>query len=80
MAASAAPVCMASARAPAASTRRALRSSGARPIRASPISRSSLRVVAAAASKNYNITLLPGDGIGPEIMKVAREVLDEAGH
>jgi len=36
-------------------------------------------VVAAAASKKYNITLLPGDGIGPEIMKVAREVLDEVG-
>ena len=28
-----------------------------------------------AAAENYNITLLPGDGIGPEIMKVAKEVL-----
>lgn len=26
-------------------------------------------------SKNYKITLLPGDGIGPEIMKVAVAVL-----
>ena len=26
-------------------------------------------------SKNYRITLLPGDGIGPEIMKVAVAVL-----
>ena len=33
----------------------------------------------AAAAKNYNITLLPGDGIGPEIMKVAKEVLEEVG-
>ena len=36
-------------------------------------------VVCAAAAKNYNITLLPGDGIGPEIMKVAKEVLEEVG-
>ena len=26
-------------------------------------------------SKNYKVTLLPGDGIGPEIMKVAVAVL-----
>ena len=33
----------------------------------------------AAASKNYNITLLPGDGIGPEIMAVAKTCLVEVG-
>ncbi len=27
----------------------------------------------------YNITLIPGDGIGPEVMGAAREVLDAAG-
>lgn len=30
---------------------------------------------AAAASKTYKITILPGDGIGPEIMSVAKNVL-----
>ena len=28
---------------------------------------------------SYNITLLPGDGIGPEIISTAREVLEEVG-
>ncbi|WP_461207659.1 isocitrate/isopropylmalate dehydrogenase family protein [Clostridium sp. DL1XJH146] len=28
---------------------------------------------------SYNITLIPGDGIGPEVMTAAREVLDAAG-
>ena len=30
----------------------------------------------AAAGKSYKITLLPGDGIGPEIMKVAVDCLN----
>ena len=29
--------------------------------------------------KNYNVTLIPGDGIGPEIVEEARKVLDAAG-
>lgn len=37
------------------------------------------RMAVAAAAKNYNITLLPGDGIGPEIMAVAKDVLLEVG-
>lgn len=37
------------------------------------------RSVAVCASKRYNITILPGDGIGPEIMKVAQSALTEAG-
>ena len=32
-----------------------------------------------AASKNYTLTLLPGDGIGPEIMRVAVDALHEVG-
>ena len=35
--------------------------------------------IAAASNKNYKLTLLPGDGIGPEIMKVAVDVLNEVG-
>ena len=35
--------------------------------------------LAAASNKNYKLTLLPGDGIGPEIMKVAVDVLNEVG-
>ena len=31
------------------------------------------------ASKRYNVTILPGDGIGPEIMRVARSALEAAG-
>ena len=27
----------------------------------------------------YNITLIPGDGIGPEIVDEARKVLDKVG-
>lgn len=30
-------------------------------------------------TKTYNITLLPGDGVGPEVTAVAREVLDSIG-
>ena len=44
-----------------------------------PAVRARGRMVCAAAAKNYNITLLPGDGIGPEIMKVAKAVLEEVG-
>jgi 3-isopropylmalate dehydrogenase len=32
-----------------------------------------------AAARSYNITLLPGDGIGPEVVTVAKEVLSVAG-
>ena len=35
--------------------------------------------LAAASNKNYKLTLLPGDSIGPEIMKVAVDVLNEVG-
>jgi len=31
---------------------------------------------AAAAPQSYSVTLLPGDGIGPEIMKVAVDCLN----
>ena len=41
--------------------------------------RSSRGAALAAAGKNYKLTLLPGDGIGPEIMKVAVDVLNEVG-
>ena len=44
-----------------------------------PAVRARARLACAAAAKNYNVTLLPGDGIGPEIMKVAKEVLVEVG-
>ena len=37
------------------------------------------RSVAVNASKKYNITILTGDGIGPEIMKVATAALEVAG-
>ncbi|CAH8330251.1 unnamed protein product [Eruca vesicaria subsp. sativa] len=40
------------------------------------------RVRCAAASpgkKRYNITLLPGDGIGPEVVSIAKNVLQQAG-
>jgi len=37
------------------------------------------RCVAVNAAKRYNITILPGDGIGPEIMKVAQAALTQAG-
>jgi 3-isopropylmalate dehydrogenase len=30
-------------------------------------------------SRRYNITLLPGDGIGPEIIRVAVDVLKAVG-
>ena len=28
---------------------------------------------------NYNVTAIPGDGIGPEIVREARKVLDQVG-
>ena len=28
---------------------------------------------------DYNITLIPGDGIGPEIVREARKVMDRVG-
>ncbi|KAK9083140.1 hypothetical protein Scep_029611 [Stephania cephalantha] len=34
---------------------------------------------ATAKARTYNITLLPGDGIGPEVVSVAKDVLDAAG-
>eukprot|EP00889_Picochlorum_renovo_P005457 jgi/Picre1/32487/NNA_007833.t1 len=37
------------------------------------------RVIVAPMHATHNITVLPGDGIGPEIMAVALEVLREAG-
>ena len=74
MAALSAPVSF-RASAPAASFRRAAARTGAR----LPAVRARARLACAAAAKNYNVTLLPGDGIGPEIMKVAKEVLMEVG-
>jgi 3-isopropylmalate dehydrogenase len=32
-----------------------------------------------AAKRSYNITLLPGDGIGPEVVAVAKDALTVAG-
>jgi hypothetical protein len=32
-----------------------------------------------STKKSYNITLLPGDGIGPEVISVAKNVLNLAG-
>jgi len=32
-----------------------------------------------AAARSYNITLLPGNGIGPEVVAVAKAVLSLAG-
>ena len=47
-------------------------------VRASSAS-SNVAVAAAAAEKTYRVTLLPGDGIGPEIMAVAVTLLQELG-
>jgi len=44
--------------------------------------RAPYRIRCAAASpgkKRYNIALLPGDGIGPEVISVAKNVLQKAG-
>ncbi|WZZ07405.1 hypothetical protein YC2023_093326 [Brassica napus] len=35
--------------------------------------------VNSAGKKRYNITLLPGDGIGPEVISIAKNVLQQAG-
>ncbi|EXB29709.1 3-isopropylmalate dehydrogenase 2 [Morus notabilis] len=37
-----------------------------------------IRCSAASPSKRYTITLLPGDGIGPEVISVAKNVLNLA--
>ena len=37
------------------------------------------RLIVAPMHATHNITILPGDGIGPEIMSVALEILREAG-
>lgn len=45
-------------------------------------SRAPYRIRCAAASprkKRFNIALLPGDGIGPEVISVAKNVLQKAG-
>lgn len=34
-----------------------------------------IRCSASSPSKSYNITLLPGDGIGPEVISVAKNAL-----
>ncbi|XP_043696136.1 3-isopropylmalate dehydrogenase 2, chloroplastic-like [Telopea speciosissima] len=39
----------------------------------------SIRCAVSPVTKRYNITLLPGDGIGPEIMAIAKDVLSLAG-
>ncbi|KAF3518628.1 hypothetical protein DY000_02064363 [Brassica cretica] len=36
-------------------------------------------VNSSAGKKRYNITLLPGDGIGPEVISIAKNVLQQAG-
>ncbi|KAF5179118.1 3-isopropylmalate dehydrogenase [Thalictrum thalictroides] len=41
--------------------------------------RTLIRSSATSPSKRYNITLLPGDGIGPEVVSVAKNVLTLAG-
>ncbi|XP_050366148.1 3-isopropylmalate dehydrogenase, chloroplastic-like [Argentina anserina] len=43
-----------------------------------PTSRVSCSAAAATPSKRYSITLLPGDGIGPEVISVAKSVLNLA--
>jgi isocitrate/isopropylmalate dehydrogenase len=39
-----------------------------------------VRHVAAFAGNNYKVCTLPGDGIGPEIMEVSKELLTIAGN
>ena len=51
------------------------RRAGAAPLR--PRQMASFRC--SAAARSYNITLLPGDGIGPEVVAVAKDVLSLAG-
>lgn len=41
--------------------------------------RSMAAVRCSAAKRSYNVTLLPGDGIGPEVVAVAKDVLSLAG-
>ncbi|KAL5219602.1 hypothetical protein ABZP36_020286 [Zizania latifolia] len=44
-----------------------------------PARRPMAAVRCSAAARSYNITLLPGDGIGPEVVAVAEDVLSLAG-
>ena len=44
-----------------------------------PAVRAQRALAVSAAAKSYKITLLPGDGIGPEIMAVAKDILVEVG-
>ena len=69
-------VCLGSRLAPTSALRRAARG---RTSAILPKVRARGQMAVAAAAKNYNITLLPGDGIGPEIMAVAKDVLIETG-
>ncbi|ONK54997.1 uncharacterized protein A4U43_UnF8790 [Asparagus officinalis] len=48
------------------------------PSRSAPPRRSLSFRCSAAARRSYNITLLPGDGIGPEVVSVAKDVLSLA--
>ncbi|KAF8393102.1 hypothetical protein HHK36_021343 [Tetracentron sinense] len=45
----------------------------------SPQKGGKIRCSATSTTKRYNITLLPGDGIGPEVISVAKDVLNVAG-
>lgn len=54
------------------------------PFQSNPVSKHSpkltaIRCAATPSRKRYTITLLPGDGIGPEVVSVAKRVLDLAG-
>ncbi|KAL9156593.1 hypothetical protein ABFS82_09G088100 [Erythranthe guttata] len=40
---------------------------------------STIRCAAATPSKSYTLTLLPGDGIGPEVISVAKNALQQVG-
>lgn len=43
-----------------------------------PTVRCSAAAAATPAKRSYNITLLPGDGIGPEIISISKDVLQFA--
>ena len=58
-----------------ATMRAACPSLASSPVFAARRSRRAAAASAAAAAKSYSVTLLPGDGIGPEIMRVAVECL-----
>lgn len=53
---------------------------GAQPLRmATPMRAFSRSRVVAVSAKEYKIAIIPGDGIGPEIMAVGKAVMEEAG-